>query len=95
MNEPKEDTADTAVEVDFALDLDEAQLAQLDKLIEEQATPTRRLTREEMLHLVVERGSDQVAQGASLLPYLEAPAGADETAPASTRTPTPDDTTRH
>ncbi|MFS8071191.1 MAG: hypothetical protein ACMG6S_32890 [Byssovorax sp.] len=95
MNEPKEDAADRLVEVDLELDLNKEQLAQLDKLIEEQAMPTRRLTREEMLRLLVERGSDQVAQGASLLPYLEAPASGDEEAPASTCPPTPDNTTKH
>ena len=71
------------------IDLDEEQLAQIDALIEEHSTPTHRVTREAMLHILVERGRKQVEQGTSLLPYLELPE--DETAPA----PASDDTTRH
>lgn len=84
MNEPRKGPADTLVDID----LDEEQLAQIDKLIEEHATPSHRLTQEEMLRLLVEKGCDMVAQGESLLPYLEPPE--DETAPA----PASDDTTK-
>ncbi|MFS8069066.1 MAG: hypothetical protein ACMG6S_22125 [Byssovorax sp.] len=77
MINPTEDPADASV--DLALDLDEEQLAQIDALIEEHATPSRRLTREEMLQLLVERGCDLVAQGESLLPYVESPPAADDT----------------
>jgi len=77
MTKATQDPEDASV--DLALDLDEEQLAQLDALIEEHATPSRRLTREEMLHLLVERGSDLVAQGESLLPYLDSPPAGDDT----------------
>jgi hypothetical protein len=95
MSEPKEDSADRLDEVELALDVDEEQLARLDELIEEQATPSRRLTREEMLRLLVERGSEEVAQGASLLPYLEPAPAADAVTPTLTPTPTLDDTKKH
>ena len=66
MNKLKQDPADRLV----ALTLEEEQLAQIDKLIESHAASSHRLTREEMLHLLVEKGCAQVAQGESLLPFL-------------------------
>jgi hypothetical protein len=62
-----------------AIDLDDAQLARLDELIETNSTPSHRLTREEMLHRVIEMGCERVEQGESLLPYLDD----DEEAPVS------------
>jgi hypothetical protein len=79
MNEPKKEPADTLVDV--PLDLDEDQLAQTDALIEEHSTPSHRLTREEMLQILLEKGSEMVEQGASLLPFLEQ--DEDEAAPSS------------
>ena len=69
MNEPTKDPADTLVDV--PLDLDDDQLAQIDALIEEHSTPSHRLTREEMLQILLEKGCARVEQGESLLPYLE------------------------
>jgi hypothetical protein len=79
MSEPTQDSADDLVDV--ALDLDEEQLAQIDALIEEHSTPSHRLTREDMLQILLEKGSEMVEQGASLLPFLEQ--DEDEAAPSS------------
>ena len=76
MNEPTQDPADTMIDV--ALDLDEEQLAQIDALIEAHSTPSHRLTREEMLQILLEKGSELVEQGAPLLPFLDPPSGVDE-----------------
>ncbi|MEP7123538.1 MAG: hypothetical protein ABJE95_21600 [Byssovorax sp.] len=68
MNEPEKGPEDTLVDV--PLDLDDEQLAQIDALIEEHSTPSHRLTREEVLHTLLEQGCEQVEKGESLLPYL-------------------------
>lgn len=81
MNAPPQDPTDTLV----AIDLDDAQLARLDELIETNSTRSHRLTREEMLRRLIEMGCEQVEQGESLLPYLDA----DEEAPVSARAATP------
>ncbi len=70
--ERKADPADTSVDIS----LDEETIAQLDELIEKHSTPTHRLTREEMLHLLLEKARDLVTQGVSLVPHLEPPAAA-------------------
>lgn len=77
MNDP----ADTLVDID----LDDEQLAQIDALIEEHSSPSHRLTREEMLHLLIEKGRNLVEQGESLLPYLEPPSTEDEDADSDPR----------
>ena len=51
--------------------LDEEQLEQIDKLIEEQATPKHRLTREDMVRVLVKQGRRQVKQGKPLLPFMK------------------------
>jgi hypothetical protein len=83
MNEAPKDAAAILVEID----LDEEQLARLDELIEEHSTPSHRMTREEVLLMLVDKGRELVAQGESLLPFLEPPT--DETAPD------PGNTTKH
>ena len=87
MKEPEHGTADTLVEID----LDDEQLARLDELIEEHSTPSHRVTRVEMLLLLVEHGREMVDQGESLLPFLDPPAT--ETAPSSA--PGPGHETKH
>jgi hypothetical protein len=76
MKSPPQDLTDTMV----TIDLDDAQLAQLDELIATNSTPSHRLTREEMLRRLIEMGCEQMEKGESLLPYLD-----DEEAPASGR----------
>lgn len=76
MNEPTKAAVD--VLVDVPLDLDDDQLAQVDALIEEHSTPSHRLTREEMLQILVKKGCERVEQGESLLPYLEQDKAEDE-----------------
>ena len=71
MSSPKQEPADVLIDIP----LDEEQLAQIDALIEEHSTPSHRLTREEMLQLLIEKGSELVE---SLLPFLEPPSTADE-----------------
>lgn len=83
MNETSKDPADTLVDIE----LDEEQVAQIDALIEEHSTPSHRLTRDEMLRLLVEKGREMVEQGASLLPFLETPSAADEEPGAPSSTP--------
>lgn len=85
----KADRADTSLDIS----LDEETIAQLDELIEKHSTPSRRLTREEMLHLLLEKARDLITQGESLLPHLEPPAAEDEAANASP--PPPDDEEKH
>jgi hypothetical protein len=91
MKESEHGPADTLVEID----LDDEQLARLDELIEEHSTPSHRVTREEMLLLLVEKGRERVGQGESLFPFLEPPAAetAEETAPSSA--PGPGHETKH
>ena len=74
MSEPEHDAADTLVDIE----LDDEQLARLDELIEQHSTPSHRLTREELLHHLIEKGSELVEQGTSLLPLLEAASNVDE-----------------
>lgn len=95
MNEPEKDPEDTLVNV--PLDLDDEQLAQIDALIEEQSTPSHRLTREEVLHTLLEKGCEQVEHGESLLPYLELSEedAAPSWPPTLTSVPPSDDTTKH
>ena len=81
MKSPAQDPTDTVV----AIDLDDAQLARLDELIETNSTRSHRLTREEMLHRLIEMGCEQVERGESLLPHLDD----DEEAPVSARAATP------
>lgn len=87
MKEPEHGPADTLVEID----LDDEQLARLDELIEEHSTPSHRVTHEEMLLLLVERGREMVEQGESLLPFLDPTAA--ETSPSSV--PGPGHETKH
>jgi hypothetical protein len=86
----KEDRADTSMDIS----LDEEALAQIDELIEKHSTPLHRLTREEMLHLLLEKGRELVAQGESLRPHLEPPASEEDEAALSSRS-APDDTEKH
>lgn len=69
MNEP--DKEPQAAQVEVAVELDEKELAQVDALIEQYSTPSHRLTREEMLRMLVEKGQEQVEGGEDLLPYLD------------------------
>jgi hypothetical protein len=78
----KADQADTSIDIS----LDEETIAQLDELIEKHSTPAHRLTREEMLHILLENARDLVAQGESLRPHLE-PHADDEAAISSTPAP--------
>jgi hypothetical protein len=87
MTEPEHGPADALVDIE----LDEEQLARLDELIEEHSTPEHRLTREEMLQFLIEKGREMVEQGESLLPFLEPPVT--ETAPSSS--PAPRHKTKH
>lgn len=91
MTKPMQDPANVVVDVD----LDEEQLAQIDALIEQRSTASHRLTREEVLRLLVEKGCDLVAQGESLLPYLEALPAADDDEEAPSSAPAPDDIIKH
>lgn len=87
MTEPEHGPADALVDIE----LDEEQLARLDALIEEHSTSAHRLTREEVLQLLIEKGREMVEQGESLLPFLEPPTT--ETAPSSA--PAPGHETKH
>ena len=93
MNAPKQDPADTLVDV--PLDLDDDQLAQIDALIEEHSTPSHRLTREEMLQILLEKGCARVEQGESLLPYLEQDETEDEEPMARRSASDPGDNEKH
>ena len=79
MSEPEQDAADTLVDIE----LDDEQLARLDELIEQHSTPLHRLTREELLLLLVEKGRELVEQGESLLPFLEATETEEDGAPGT------------
>jgi hypothetical protein len=93
MLEPKQDPTDGLIDV--PLDLDENQLAQIDALIEEHSTPSHRLTREEMLQILVEKGSELVEQGASLLPFLKGAAAEDVEEAAPSSVPASGDPAKH
>ncbi len=86
----KADRADTSLDIS----LDEETIAQLDELIEKHSTPAHRLTREEMLHLLLEKARDLITQGESLLPHLEPAAVAADEA-ASPSAPPPDEEEKH
>lgn len=87
----KADRADTSLDIS----LDEETIAQLDELIEKHSTPSHRLTREEMLHILMEKARDLVTQGESLLPHLEPPVADDEDEAAISSTPAPGDPETH
>jgi hypothetical protein len=93
MNDPTEDPADALVDV--PLDLDEDQLAKIDALIEEHSTPSHRLTREEMLQILVKKGCERAEQGESLLPYLEQEEAEDEDRIAARSVSDAGDKTKH
>ena len=89
----KADRADTSLDIS----LDEETIAQLDELIEKHSTPSHRLTREEMLHILMDQARDLITQGESLLPHLE-PLTADdedEDEAAISSTPAPGDPETH
>jgi hypothetical protein len=82
MKVPEHGPADTLVDIE----LDEEQIARVDELIEQHSTPSHRLTREEIVEMLLGKGRELVAQGESLLPFL-APTLArptDENVPSST-----------
>ena len=79
MKEPEETSADALVDIS----LDEEQLAQIDALVEQHSTPSHRVTREERLQILVEKGCAMVEQGVSLLPFVEPPWVEDEAARSS------------
>lgn len=86
----KDDQADTSVEVA----LDEETVAQLDELIELHSTPTRRLSREEMLNILLEKAREMAARGEPLLPHL-APTAEEDDEAAGSSTPPPGDKDTH
>lgn len=69
MSQPKHDSPDTLVDVM----LTEDEIAQIDALIEERSTPSHRLTRDEVLKILLEQGRKQVEEGVSLVPFQEPP----------------------
>ena len=73
MSQPKHDSPDTLVDVM----LTEDEIAQIDALIEERSTPSHRLTRDEVLKILLEQGRKQVEEGVSLVPFLEPRSGED------------------
>ncbi len=89
MKEPEETPADPLVNAS----LDEEQLAQIDALIEQHSTPSHRVTREEIVQILVEKGRDMVEQGASLLPFLEL--DEDKAAEVPCSEPAPEDPAKH
>lgn len=73
MSQLKNNSSDTLVEVDFTED----EIALIDALIEERSTPSHRLTRDEVLKILLEQGRKQVEEGMSLVPFLAPPMGED------------------
>jgi hypothetical protein len=69
MGQPKHDPPDTLVEVVLTDD----EIAQIDALIEARSTPSHRVTREEVLGILLEQGRKLAEEGVSLVPFLEPP----------------------
>ena len=69
MSQPKHDPPDTVVDVVLTDD----EIALIDALIEERSTPSHRVTREEVLGILLDQGRTLVEEGVSLVPFLEPP----------------------